>query len=91
MILSGEPTSHDWRDRRRYTALRGIDRAGMMWEWLRRDPGYVAWYTRASLATRGAAASAEDRADDPLPWGLHFRGAAGPPGTRSQDHLAGRA
>jgi hypothetical protein len=46
--------------------LRGIDRAGLMWEWLRRDPGYVGWYTQASTATLGTG--------DALPWGLHFRG-----------------
>ena len=55
----------DWRDPAPYDALRGIDRAGLMWEWLRRDPGYVAWYTCASTATR--------RVGDALPWGLHFR------------------
>lgn len=56
----------DWRDPAPYVALRGIDRAGLMWEWLRRDPGYVGWYTQASTATLGTG--------DALPWGLHFRG-----------------
>ena len=72
----------DWRDEDRYAALSGIDRAGLMWEWLRRDPGYIAWYTRASTATRGA---------DPLPWGLHFRRSAGPASPRCPDHLVRRA
>lgn len=33
-----------WRDAERYSRLRGIDRAGLMWEWLRRDPSHIAWY-----------------------------------------------
>jgi len=54
-----------WRDGTAYAQLKGIDRAGLMWEWLRRDPDYVAWHARASAVTRGHA--------NPLPWGLHFR------------------
>lgn len=54
-----------WRESTAYARLRGIDRAGIMWEWLRRDPDYVAWHARASSVTRGSA--------DPLAWGLHFR------------------
>lgn len=37
-----------------YAYLRDSDRAGLMWEWLRRDASYVAWYARASTVTRGA-------------------------------------
>ncbi|WP_371128262.1 transcriptional regulator domain-containing protein [Sphingomonas sp. NFR15] len=73
----------DWRDPRPYSSLRGIDRAGLMWEWLRRDPCYVGWYTRASTATRGA--------DDAMPWGLHFRGTSRPPGPGGAAHLACRS
>ncbi len=36
-----------------YAHLRDSDRAGVMWEWLRRDEAYAAWYARASAATRG--------------------------------------
>lgn len=49
-----------------YAQLGGIDRAGLMWEWLRRDPDYIAWYAKASSSTRGPA-------PDPRIWGLHFR------------------
>ncbi|WP_367112984.1 DUF6499 domain-containing protein [Sphingomonas sp.] len=77
-----------WRDGGQYTRLRGIDRAGLMWEWLRRDPGYIAWYARASDATRGAAPAGP--AADPVQWGLHFRRGPGTRRTRSQDHLARR-
>lgn len=55
----------DWRDAAAYDRLLGIDRAGIMWEWLRRDQGYIAWHARASMVTRGTAA--------PTQWGLHFR------------------
>ena len=59
----------DWRSRTCYARLAGIDRAGLMWEWLRRDPDYIAWQARASTATRGAAPAHYD----PVQWGLHFR------------------
>lgn len=62
-----------WRDGARYARLHGIDRAGLMWEWLRRDPDYIAWYTQASRATRGAAGSDRSPLPDPAKWGLHFR------------------
>lgn len=67
---------HDWRDAARYSRLRGIDRAGLMWEWLRRDPNYIAWYARASRVTRGT--------ENPLRWGLHFR--RRPPSRRAGGH-----
>lgn len=51
-----------------YAGLRDVDRAGLMWEWLRRDPDYIAWYTRASTATCGAGSGAV-----PVQWGLLFR------------------
>ncbi|WP_406693891.1 transcriptional regulator domain-containing protein [Sphingomonas cannabina] len=40
-----------------------------MWEWLRRDPDYIAWHARASVATRGVSGIGPD----PSRWGLHFR------------------
>ncbi|WP_416222039.1 transcriptional regulator domain-containing protein [Sphingomonas sanguinis] len=50
-----------------------------MWEWLRRDPAYVAWYTRASTATRGAVPPSAAL----LRWGgalsPRTRGSARPP------------
>src|SRR3546814_19326243 len=59
----------DWRAERAYDELRGIDRHGLMWEWLRRDEAYVAWQVRASTATRGAGLAAPA---DPHPWGPPF-------------------
>lgn len=70
LLTGGGP---DWRDDRYYARLRGLDRAGLMWEWLRRDPGYVAWYTRASTATGG---DSDTLTDVPAHWGIHFRRAA---------------
>ncbi|HEX7693950.1 MAG TPA: DUF6499 domain-containing protein [Sphingomonas sp.] len=65
-----------WRDPGSYARLRGIDRAGLMWEWLRRDPAYIAWHAQASAATRGAAA-ANPAVEDPHLWGVHFRRESG--------------
>lgn len=54
-----------WRESTAYARLRGIDRSGLMWEWLRRDPDYIVWHAQASSVTRGSP--------DPRAWGLHFR------------------
>ncbi|WP_367179702.1 DUF6499 domain-containing protein [uncultured Sphingomonas sp.] len=79
----------DWRDDQVYARLAGIDRAGLMWEWLRRDPGYIAWHARASVVTRGHASG--DVPDvDPIQWGLHFRRESGPHGPRRPADLACR-
>jgi hypothetical protein len=56
-----------WQEPEAYRSLAKIDRAGMMWEWLRRDPGYVEWHGVASKLTSGAAIQADQA------WGLHFR------------------
>lgn len=77
----------DWRDPRPYSQLRGIDRAGLMWEWLRRDTDYIAWYARASKITGGPVGSPRDLAQ----WGLHFRGATGCRCARGLSHLARRS
>jgi hypothetical protein len=61
----------DWRDPHPYEKLRGIDRAGLMWEWLRRDADYIDWYAKASTATRETGT--------PACWGLHFCREPGPP------------
>lgn len=55
----------DWRDGTAYRRLADIDRTGLMWEWLRRDPAYIAAY---------ACAGAQENADaaEAARWGLHF-------------------
>ncbi|MGK6321363.1 transcriptional regulator domain-containing protein [Sphingomonas sp. DT-204] len=78
----------DWRNERGYRRLLDIDRAGIMWEWLRRDPRYVSWYARTSATD---APSSELHPDnDPIQWGLHFRRASGCRGTGGPADLACR-
>lgn len=66
-------TLPNWRDAAIYARLRGIDRTGLAWEWLRRDPGYIAWYGRVSDATPGDATSFDGARVDANQWGIHFR------------------
>ncbi|WP_408015290.1 transcriptional regulator domain-containing protein [Sandaracinobacteroides hominis] len=71
MTPEGRPPLLCWRDAAPYARMQRIDRAGIMWEWLRRDPNYVAWHIQASTSTRGAIPA-------PVAWGLLFRGTSGP-------------
>jgi hypothetical protein len=77
MELATDPP-HDWRNAAAYRALLDIDRAGIAWEWLRRDPSYIA-FSREHLpdaglrSARGMFVRTEANA---LRWGLHFRRAA---------------
>uniref|UniRef100_UPI0035CC1450 transcriptional regulator domain-containing protein n=1 Tax=uncultured Sphingomonas sp. TaxID=158754 RepID=UPI0035CC1450 len=66
-------TSPDWRDAGFYARLRGIDRTGLAWEWLRRDPDYIAWYRQVSGATPGDATPFDGARVDAHQWGIHFR------------------
>jgi hypothetical protein len=79
----------DWRDGAQYRALLGIDRAGLAWEWLRRDPAYIA----CAAHYRPAAVDRDLIREDPaaLPWGLHFLRGAGPFGIGGSIALAGRS
>jgi len=76
----------DWRDGAAYRALLSIDQAGLAWEWLRRDPAYVAF-------AAGRNPPSSDVREDPaaLPWGLHFRGRPAPHRARSPLALECRA
>ena len=61
----------NWQDSAPYRALAGIDRAGLAWEWLRRDPTYSATSARLRRVDRPAPhleMEAEARA-----FGLCFR------------------
>jgi hypothetical protein len=63
----------DWRDSAPYRALAGIDRAGLAWEWLRRDPAYAALSARLRrVGVRVGAAHLEMEADA-RGFGLCFR------------------
>ena len=74
--MHNTPTEN-WLDPEPYRALADIDRAGLMWEWLRRDPEYrlsqhqakpIAPQSRSGLKiiTLTPAVNANQ-------WGLHFR------------------
>ncbi len=70
-----------WQDASSYAYLKNADRTGLMWEWLRRDPGYLSWYATASAVTGGPRC-------DVLNWGLHFRRRTGPGLPLGPDSLA---
>ncbi len=66
----------DWRDAAAYQALIGIDRAGLAWEWLRRDPAYrQAAGGRQTTIEVDRAGAFPILAQDAVAaaWGLHFR------------------
>ena len=71
-----------WRDDENYLYLDGADRAGIAWEFLRRNADYHA------LASGRSAPASERRgtvellssAPSALKWGLLFRGKPEPPG-----------
>jgi len=61
-----------WRDEAIFRRLRGIDRTGVLWEFLRRDPAYIAWYESA-VSSRVAIDSADGALADASQWVIHFR------------------
>lgn len=71
--MATEPEGRpDWRNDAPYRALAGIDRAGLAWEWLRRDPGYAAMSARLRRVGVGLASHLEMEADARA-FGLCFR------------------
>lgn len=92
----GEPSRASWRDPTNYKSLLTLDRAGWAWEWLRRNPDYIALTTQLPTCVpvnqpgtrlRIITASAAEEMRD---WGLHFRRGVKPPGHRCLHLLAGR-
>ena len=90
----GEPLRASWRNPGSYKSLLSLDRAGWAWEWLRRNPDYIAlatqFPTRARVnqpGTRLRIITASD-AEEACDWGLHFRRGASPPGHRCLHLLA---
>lgn len=59
----------DWRDEAAYAPLLQADRSVLAWEWLRRDPAYIA--AAASALERRPAGGPADRRCGPGHWGLH--------------------
>ena len=66
----------NWLDPAPYEALTGIDRAGLMWEWLRRDPKYRTASDKIEptvLEIRDGFKIIRQPADScAANWGLHF-------------------
>lgn len=61
------PRRPDWRSPSDYENLRQLDRAGLAWEFLRRDPEYQKDFARTFDATSREAIAIAER------WGLCFR------------------
>ena len=59
----------DWRSGAAYDALDDVSLKGLAWEYLRRNPDYVADYERLD----GAAGNRETSVEVLKPWGLRFR------------------
>ena len=78
--MHNTPTEN-WLDPEPYRALAGIDRAGLMWEWLRRDPEYrLSQQLSQPQATPivsqshgGLRIITLTSAVNTNQWGLHFR------------------
>lgn len=68
----------NWRDPSNYEALLNLDRAGWAWEWLRRNPDYIALTTQLPLPGRrpaqpGSGLKIIKATDAATGWGLQFR------------------
>lgn len=68
----------NWRDPANYKSLLKLDRAGWAWEWLRRNPDYIALTTQLPMPERrpvwpGAGLKIMEPSDAATRWGLQFR------------------
>jgi hypothetical protein len=67
----------DWRTEANYRSLVGLDRAGLAWEWLRRDPAYAAASAaidrRHHVGSSGFVITDAAEASWSARWGIHFR------------------
>ncbi len=98
MSQKPDGVSHaSWRDPANYKSLLNLDRAGWAWEWLRRNPDYIALTTQLPMGVRrlawpgtGLKIIAASDADAAAGWGLQFRRGAKPPRRRCQHILARR-
>jgi hypothetical protein len=63
-------SGRDWRIEDAYSDLEEVSLRGLAWEYLRRNPGYIAHYRE--LTSRSD--SDPDLSDAPAAWGLRFRG-----------------
>lgn len=82
------PRTPDWRLSSTADALNQLDRAGLAWEFLRRNPGYRKDYRRIdhdAADADGTATAAGER------WGLCFRLQPRSPGWACSGNLAAGA
>ena len=90
------PPRANWRDPTNYKSLLTLDRAGWAWEWLRRNPDYIARTnqlpTRTPLEQPGLRLRVitTSNAKEARDWGLHFRRSSNPFGHRCLHLLASR-
>lgn len=66
----------DWQNPKCYTAVSEVDRAGLAWEFVRRDPQYRDIVMTEETVDAVSAAGVTILPDDPPPldsWGLSFR------------------
>lgn len=84
--------SDDWQRPEHYTSILDLDRAGMAWEFLRRDPTYQGHLGAGDLieARDNGAAVIPAELGPAEPWGLSFRGVRISPRRYRPDLLAGR-
>lgn len=84
--------NEDWQNPDRYSSILDLDRAGVAWEFLRRDPiyqGHLGADQFIEASERGAAIIPRELGSAG-PWGLSFRGVRISPGRYRPDLLAGR-
>lgn len=66
----------DWENIEHYAAVGELDRAGLAWEFVRRDPQYRDIVTTDTDQDRGGCPGVTILPDEPPPldrWGLSFR------------------
>ena len=86
------PRTTDWRSQEAVDALLELDRAGLAWEFLRRNPDYREDF-RQTLQRIASGEISEEAAmrEFSRRWGLSFRPRSRLAGEREPDDLAARA
>jgi len=85
------PRTTDWRSQHAVDALLGLDRAGLAWEFLRRNPDYREDF-RQTLQRIASGEISEEAAVTEFSrrWGVSFRLRSRPTSEREPDDLAAR-
>jgi hypothetical protein len=86
------PRTTDWRSQHAVDALLELDRAGLAWEFLRRNPDYREDFRQTSQRITSAEISEEAAMTEfSRRWGVSFRLRSRLAGEREPDDLAARA